>query len=78
MGMNTRFHCLPGVADWLPGWKENGPGSLQQCGCTQWKQLIPLFYGWGGGGLTDDNRALSLEMSAVKLRDCPTGQKRLL
>lgn len=46
-------------------------------GCTQWKQLIALFYG-ERGRLRDDNRALSLEMSAIQLRDCPTGQRGFL
>lgn len=32
----------------LPAWEEKEPGFLQQCGCTQKKQLIPLFYGEGG------------------------------
>lgn len=67
--------CLVGrLADQL-----TGPASLsltQSCGCTQWKQLIPLFYGEeGGGGLTSNNSALSLEMSAVTPGDCPTGQR---
>lgn len=70
-----RPHCLvERLAVWL-----TGLASLSltlSCGCTQWKQLIPLFYGEeGGGGLRTDNRALSLEMSAVTLGDCPTGQR---
>lgn len=38
------------------------------------KQLIPLFYGAGGGALRINNRLLSLEMSANAPGDCPTGQ----
>lgn len=38
--------------------------------------MIPLFYGEeAGGGLRTNNRALSLEMSAVTPGDCPTGQR---
>ena len=68
---------------WLPGRTAGrlakSPASLsltQSCGCTQWKQLIPLFYGEeGGGGLRSNNRPLSLEMSAVTPGDSPTGQR---
>lgn len=38
--------------------------------------MIPLFYEEeGGGGLRTNNRALSLEMSAVMPGDCPTGRR---
>lgn len=54
-------------AAWPESCEQRGlasPSLTQSCACTQWKQLIPLFYGEEGeGGLKANNKALSLKMS---------------
>lgn len=55
--------------------RTDSPSVLASCGGSRLEQLIPLFYGAGGGALRTNNRLLSLGKSANAPGDCPTGQR---